>query len=276
MVSHGYLVFTPDLYFSKNGSGPDAINSVEGAAKYLTKLHFVNTNQIAVCGHSNSGGMGYYILTHSKNFACISVGGAWTDLIGGALSIDDHGKSLIESTEKGTYGQGLGNLWNNKTKWIDGTTVLQADKVGTPLLLFHNERDGNAVQHAIEMFTALRRLDKKVWWIDYNDAGHTISGNEAKDFSIRYIQFFDHYLKGAPAPKWMTQGIPAAMKGIITGYDLDPSGSCALKGSNTCRVCQKWNEQYRRKPEIFVKPSNEWYLDPYLENEKPKLKPKSK
>jgi hypothetical protein len=34
-------------------------------------------------------------------------------------------------------------------------------------------------------------------------------------------QFFDHYLKGTAAPKWMTRGIPARLKGICTGLELD-------------------------------------------------------
>ena len=33
-----------------------------------------------------------------------------------------------------------------------------------------------------------------------------------KDLTIRYFQFFDHYLKGAPAPKWMTEGVPFLKK----------------------------------------------------------------
>ena len=29
-----------------------------------------------------------------------------------------------------------------------------------------------------------------------------------RDLTIRYFEFFDHYLKGEPAPKWMTDGVP--------------------------------------------------------------------
>jgi hypothetical protein len=35
------------------------------------------------------------------------------------------------------------------------------------------------------------------------------------------MQFFDHYLKDAPAPIWMTKGVPRTQKGINFGYDLD-------------------------------------------------------
>ena len=29
---------------------------------------------------------------------------------------------------------------------------------------------------------------------------------------MRYFQFFDHYLKGAPAPTWMTDEVPYLAK----------------------------------------------------------------
>jgi hypothetical protein len=34
-----------------------------------------------------------------------------------------------------------------------------------------------------------------------------------KDFQVRMRQFFDHYLKGEPAPAWMTEGVPQIRKG---------------------------------------------------------------
>ena len=29
-----------------------------------------------------------------------------------------------------------------------------------------------------------------------------------KDYTVRMQQYFDHFLKGAPAPEWMKKGIP--------------------------------------------------------------------
>jgi hypothetical protein len=48
--------------------------------------------------------------------------------------------------------------------------------------------------------------------------------NDALDYTIRMTQFFDHYLKGMPAPKWMVEGIPASRKGIDNGLELEPTG----------------------------------------------------
>ena len=33
-----------------------------------------------------------------------------------------------------------------------------------------------------------------------------------KDLTIRYFEFFDYYSRGAPAPKWMTDGVPFVKK----------------------------------------------------------------
>jgi hypothetical protein len=47
-----------------------------------------------------------------------------------------------------------------------------------------------------------------------------VQRKNAKDLSVRLSQFFDHYLKGAPAPLWMTEGLPAVEKGRTLKYEL--------------------------------------------------------
>ena len=43
----------------------------------------------------------------------------------------------------------------------------------------------------------------------YPGEGHGLRGMaNRKDLTIRFFEFFDHYLKGAPAPKWLTDGVP--------------------------------------------------------------------
>ena len=77
---------------------------------------------------------------------------------------------------------------------------------------------------AIEFYTSLRRMKKKVWLLQYNDGQHFLTGKSADDFTIRMHQFFDHYLKGAPPAIWMTEGVSARLKGIENGLTEDLSG----------------------------------------------------
>jgi len=39
--------------------------------------------------------------------------------------------------------------------------------------------------------------------------------------SRRMMQFFDHYLQGAPEPVWMKHGVPATMKGKTWGFETE-------------------------------------------------------
>ena len=237
MASHGYLVFLPDVYFTKAKWGPSTVNTMDGAARYLRQLYYVDGKHIGAVGHSNSGRFGYYLLTHSHSFDAMSIGSGFggTDLISLSLSLDyAEATSNLEWAEVSAYGAGgLGNLWGNKNSWIDHTAVLHADKVTAPLLLFHNKKDGDDVRLAVELFISLRRLEKKTWWLQYDNGGHRLRElSDLRDFTIRYTQFFDHYLKGAPAPRWMTEGIPFKLKGVESRYEFDPNEKRANKLSN--------------------------------------------
>jgi hypothetical protein len=68
---------------------------------------------------------------------------------------------------------------------------------------------------------ALKRNNVPSWLLVYNGEDHNLKERKnKKDLSIRLSQFFDHYLKGARAPLWMTEGIPATEKGKTLKYEL--------------------------------------------------------
>jgi dipeptidyl aminopeptidase/acylaminoacyl peptidase len=63
------------------------------------------------------------------------------------------------------------------------------------------------------MYTAMRRLNKPCWMLNYNGDDHNLTKMANKiDLSIRMRQFFDHFLLGSPAPKWLIQGVSAIEK----------------------------------------------------------------
>ena len=72
----------------------------------------------------------------------------------------------------------------------------------------------------VEMFMGLRRLGKPAWLLQYNNEAHNLrERRNRKDLTIRLQQFFDHYLKGAPEPAWMRDGVPSAKKEYYFGYE---------------------------------------------------------
>ena len=112
------------------------------------------------------------------------------------------------------------NLWEAPELYIADSPVFHANRVDTPLLIMHNDADGAVPWYqGIEMFMALRRLEKPVWMLQYNGEAHNIRARKnRKDITKRLQQFFDHYLKGEPLPKWMKEGIPVERKGQEMGY----------------------------------------------------------
>jgi len=115
-----------------------------------------------------------------------------------------------------------GTLWDNYMQYIENSPVFYAPKVETPLLMMHNDTDGAVPWYqGIEFFVSLRRLNKPVWLLVYNKEAHNLRKRpNTVDLSIRMMQFFDHYLKGAPVPVWMEKGLPAVDKGKTMGYEL--------------------------------------------------------
>lgn len=108
-------------------------------------------------------------------------------------------------------------------QYIENSPLFYAPKVNTPLFIMHNDNDGAVPWYqGIEYFSALRRLGKPVWMINYNGDSHNLrpsSWGNRMDLSMRLGQFFGHYLKGEPMPQWMKDGIPAVKKGKTMGYD---------------------------------------------------------
>jgi hypothetical protein len=62
-------------------------------------------------------------------------------------------------------------------------------------------------------YNALRFNGKEAYLLAYPGEGHGLRGlANRKDLTGRYFEFFDHFLKGTPAPKWMTDGVPYLVK----------------------------------------------------------------
>jgi hypothetical protein len=76
--------------------------------------------------------------------------------------------------------------------------------------MLHNDNDDAVPWYqGIEFYLSLRRLGKEVYFFNYNGEFHGLRRRQnQKDYSRRMFEFFNHFLKGAPAPDWMQKGIP--------------------------------------------------------------------
>jgi dipeptidyl aminopeptidase/acylaminoacyl peptidase len=60
----------------------------------------------------------------------------------------------------------------------------------------------------MNFYNALRYNGKTATLLAYPGEPHGLRGlANRKDLTIRYFQFFNHYLKGDPLPHWLTEGV---------------------------------------------------------------------
>ena len=222
-VSRGYIVFTPDIHYGTGQPGMDAYNSVVAGAQALAENYWVDKENMAIQGQSWGGYQVAYLVTKTDMFKAAGAGAPVSNMTSAYGGIRwESGKSRQFQYEQTQSRIGT-PMSDSLHLYIENSPVFYADKVNTPLLIMHNDKDGAVPWYqGIEYFMALRRLGKPVWMLQYNNEAHNLKERRnSKDLSIRLQQFFDHYLKGDPAPVWMTKGVPATEKGKTWGYEID-------------------------------------------------------
>ncbi|MGA2263068.1 MAG: prolyl oligopeptidase family serine peptidase, partial [Acidobacteriota bacterium] len=216
-ASDGYLVLEPDIVYETGKPGLSALDCVTAAVKRVIELGYADPKHIGLQGHSWGGYESSFILTQTDMFACVVTGAPLTDL----TSMYDEVYKQTGTVNQGILEMGQGRWGANVNPWTahdlleTQSPVHQVTKITTPFLILQGTADG-AVDwdQGLEYFNAARRNGKQVIFLSYpNEPHHLAKEENQKDFQIRMKQFFDHYLKGTPAPKWMTDGVPQTEKG---------------------------------------------------------------
>ena len=215
-TSNGYVVFVPDIVYKAGDPGKSAYNCIIAGTKEVIAKGFINPERVGISGHSWGGYQTAYLVTQTNMFRAAEAGAPVSNMTSAYGGIRwESGNSRQSQYERGQTRIG-GTLWEKFDKYVDNSPLFQVPKIQTPLLIMHNDDDGAVPwQQGIEFYSALKRLNKPVWLLNYNGEKHgLIQRKNRKDFAKRLYQYFDHYLKDAPAPVWMTDGLPMMEKGI--------------------------------------------------------------
>ncbi len=221
-TSRGYIIFNPDIVYRDGYPGESAYNAVIPGITSLIDKGFIDKDKIGAQGHSWGGYQVAHLATKTDIFAAIESGAPVVNMISAYGGIRwDSGLSRQFQYEH-TQSRIGGTPWEYPMRYIENSPIYNMDKVNTPILIMHNDKDGHVPWYqGIEYFTALRRLGKPTWLLNYNGARHwPLKMQNRKDFNIRMAQFFDYYLKDTAKPTWMERGVPAIEKGIKQGYEL--------------------------------------------------------
>jgi len=220
-LSRGYITMLPDVAFHTGSSHSDMLDAVEAATTKVIALGYADPKHIGVHGHSYGGEGAAFIATRSKMFAAVGMGAGVTDLytdfsqswgwtyqVQGGSGANAHGYYI---TGQGRWGF---SPWDKPDVYRFESALTHAPSVSSPVLIMHGTADPTvSFTEGMNFYSALRYLKKDAYMLAYPNEGHGLRGfANRKDLTTRYFQFFDHYLKGVPAPKWMTDGVPFAGK----------------------------------------------------------------
>ncbi len=218
-VSRGYIVFVPDIWYKTGYPGQSAYDYILSGTRAVVKKGYVDSTKIGLQGQSWGGYQIVYLITKTNLYAAAWAGAPvanMTSAYGGVR----WGPGIVRQFQYEKSQSRIGaTLWEKPELYIKNSALFSLPKVTTPLVIMANDADDAVPWYqGIEMYAGMRRLGKKVWMLTYNNEVHNLMERKnRKDIQIREQQFFDYMLKGDKPSKWISEGVPAVMKGRDLG-----------------------------------------------------------
>lgn len=214
-VSRGYIVFVPDIWYKTGHPGKSAFDYIVSGTRAVVKAGFVDSTKIGIQGQSWGGYQTAYVITQTNLYAAAWAGAPVVNMFSAYGGIRWESGVTRQFQYEKTQSRIGATIWEKPELYIENSPLFHLPKVKTPLVIMSNDADGAVPWYqGIEYFTAMRRLSKPVWLLVYNNEAHNlVERRNRKDLQIREQQYFDWLLKGEKPTKWLTEGVPAVMKG---------------------------------------------------------------
>jgi dipeptidyl aminopeptidase/acylaminoacyl peptidase len=214
-VSRGYVVLVPDIWYKKGYPGQGAYDYILSGTRAVVKQGYIDSTKIGLQGQSWGGYQIAHLITRTNLYAAAWAGAPvvnMTSAYGGIRWGPGMNRQFQYEKTQSRIGA---TLWEKPNLYIENSPLFHLPKVTTPLVIMANDADDAVPWYqGIEFYTALRRLGKKVWMLNYNNEAHNlVERKNRKDIQIREQQFFDYLLKGDKPAPWIANGVPATMKG---------------------------------------------------------------
>ncbi|WP_210364638.1 S9 family peptidase [Bacillus sp. REN3] len=203
LASEGYAV----LYINPRGSHGygqqfvDAVRGDYGGRDYqdvmdavdfaLEQYDFIDKDRLGVTGGSYGGFMTNWIVGHTDRFKAAATQRSISNWIS-FYGVSDIGYYFTEWQIKA-------DLNDHETLWKH-SPLAYADKIDTPLLILHSEKDYRCpIEQAEQMFIALKRQGKTAKLIRFPESNHELSRSGKPDLRLKRLEYlagwFNEYLK---------------------------------------------------------------------------------
>ena len=158
-VSRGYVLFIPDIPYEIGHPGESALDAVVPGVLSVVEQGFIDRDKIGVQGHSWGGYQIAHMVTRTNLFAAAEAGAPVVNMTSAYGGIRWGSGMVRQFQYERTQSRIGGSLWERPLEFIENSPLFQADKIQTPLLMLHNDKDGAVPWYqGIEMFSAMRRL----------------------------------------------------------------------------------------------------------------------
>ena len=204
LAGQGYLVVYPNyrgstgrgVEFSKMGqhdyAGPE-FDDIVDAKTHLVKAGLADTDRTGITGGSYGGYASMWAASAlSEHFA------AAVAFVGISDQISKFGTTDIPKEMFNVHSRSW--PWENWMWMLERSPIYHADKVKTPLLIMHGDKDPRVhPSQSLEMYRHVKvRTETPVRLVYYPGEGHGNSNTAARfDYSIRLERWMNHFLKGS-------------------------------------------------------------------------------
>lgn len=236
MVGHGYAVLIPGLPRRRDETEPLAglaervLQVVDAAAARPDLAHAFDPDRLALWGHSYGGYSVLGIVAQTHRFRAAVASAPPTNLLSMWGTFQPSWRVAPEDgvwvawpsgwveTAQGAMG---GPPWTEGARYLRNSPALLADRIETPVLLFHGDQDPIPVTQSEQMFSALYRQGKTAQLVTYWGEDHLLnSPGTVRDLYARGFAWIDRFLAD---PVNATDGTPPGR----------PAGASASSGPSS-------------------------------------------
>ena len=206
----GYFVFRPDIVYRDRRPGQSNVETLRPAVAAVLETGLVDPERVGLIGHSWGGYQTTFFVTQDDLFASAVAGAPLTNLMSMYLSFYWNSGGTDARIFEISQGRMQVPWWEDWDSYFNNSPVHHIETLNTPLLMMFGTEDG-AVEfnQGVEFYNAARRAGKQMVMLVYEGENHGLAEEPNQlDYQTRILEWFGHYLKGEPAPDWITKGVP--------------------------------------------------------------------
>ena len=206
----GYFVFRPDIVYRDRRPGQSNVETLRPAVAAVLETGLVDPERVGLIGHSWGGYQTTFFVTQDDLFAGAVAGAPLTNLMSMYLSFYWNSGGTDARIFEISQGRMQVPWWEDWDSYFNNSPIHHIENLNTPLLMEFGTEDG-AVEfnQGVEFYNAARRAGKHMVLLVYEGENHGLAEDvNQRDYQSRILEWFGHYLKGEPAPDWITKGVP--------------------------------------------------------------------